>query len=301
MADAASPSAPPPDQFAAAVEQIRSSVKWLIAAFGAVGAILVAGVQLKDIGQLHGTALTNLIIWLAVGVGGVVVAVLAAARVLSPVDGSIQALESGPSMGAVRAKVNNDATLLQHQATSLSALLESYNQAIAANRAAWSKVSPSDSANASTRQDAAATQAKQQSLGATVGFLMRLGVYLRVQQLFNEAKFWMAVGAIAAAGGAVGVAYYAKPPKAATPAAAAGAKKPPVFIAPSLVHVSLTPAGRKTLLVQLGTECDLAQLRAVVVSGTTVRPEIITLPTDKCRALRLTLSRSVGVATATAG
>jgi hypothetical protein len=47
-----STSTPQPSSLAQAAERIRDAAKWLIASFAAVGAILVAGLQLTGIGKL---------------------------------------------------------------------------------------------------------------------------------------------------------------------------------------------------------------------------------------------------------
>jgi len=66
-----------------AADRIRESAKWLVASFAAVGALLIAGLQIADIGSLTDERLAWAIVGIIVGVLGVVVAIAAASSVVT--------------------------------------------------------------------------------------------------------------------------------------------------------------------------------------------------------------------------
>jgi hypothetical protein len=74
------------DRLSAGAELYRSGAKWLIAAFGAIGAVLVAGVQVSSIGSLKLTSsrFAVAVVGLLLGLGGVAIAIWCVAYVLEP-------------------------------------------------------------------------------------------------------------------------------------------------------------------------------------------------------------------------
>ncbi|MET7832492.1 pentapeptide repeat-containing protein [Micromonospora sediminicola] len=85
---------PTPSPLAVANQRIRDTAKWFIGSAAAVGAALVAGSQLSDIGRLAAgwpTSAATARLWVAaagvlLGLAGVVVAIASAVRVLLPVQ-----------------------------------------------------------------------------------------------------------------------------------------------------------------------------------------------------------------------
>jgi hypothetical protein len=85
----------PEDRFREANERIRDAAKWLIGASAAVGAILVAGSQLSNIGKLQpGFRLWVAIVGAVLGLWGVVAAIWTAVRLLLPVGITLQDVQS---------------------------------------------------------------------------------------------------------------------------------------------------------------------------------------------------------------
>jgi hypothetical protein len=110
-----------------AVDDLRAAAKWTLAAEGAVGAALISGGPLVAVGQVHGTAHALLAgVGLAVGLGGVGLAIWFTSKVLSPrlttpqtlrspaLDGLKQVIEAEPAQffGVVATRVD---ALLLHQ------------------------------------------------------------------------------------------------------------------------------------------------------------------------------------------
>jgi hypothetical protein len=63
---------------AAAADRLRSSAKWLIASFGAVAAVVVAGISLSDLGGLSGDTPGYRLAWAVGGAFAAIVGVLGA-------------------------------------------------------------------------------------------------------------------------------------------------------------------------------------------------------------------------------
>lgn len=82
MADAAQAPEPLDD----AALKIRETAKWIIASLGAIAAILVAGVQLSDIGAADGTELVVAVGGIGLALLGVLGAIVSVALVLVPQD-----------------------------------------------------------------------------------------------------------------------------------------------------------------------------------------------------------------------
>ena len=70
--------------FTAAADRIRDSAKWLVATFGAVGAVVFAGIALSDLGHVSDGRLFMAAIGFAVAAAlGVIVAIVAAGKVVT--------------------------------------------------------------------------------------------------------------------------------------------------------------------------------------------------------------------------
>jgi hypothetical protein len=82
----AAASSPPADPLAAATDRVRETVKWLITAFAAIGAVLVAGSQLSTLSRLNPSdwRLWIAVLGLAIGLGGVGFAIWKAVDVITP-------------------------------------------------------------------------------------------------------------------------------------------------------------------------------------------------------------------------
>lgn len=118
-------------QFADAIQRIRETAKWLIAAFAAVGAALTASIPLTALGTAHGERLAIAIIGAALALVGIVVAILTVARVLTPVSVTLPELDQ-----LIGADVIADDSLLLGVAPSLTALSQQYKENLKASQQA---------------------------------------------------------------------------------------------------------------------------------------------------------------------
>jgi hypothetical protein len=105
---------------AQAADRIRESAKWLLVSFAAVGATLIAGLQLADIGSLTNDVdnrLTWAIVGIALGVAGVVVAIASASSVVTKSFVTLKSLADGDGSDAASKSVAGDRAVLGGYAT----------------------------------------------------------------------------------------------------------------------------------------------------------------------------------------
>ena len=97
---------------AAAAERIRDSAKWLLGSFAAVGAILVAGLQLTGVGELEDGRLRWALGGLAVAVVGVVIAIGAAGAVVTKTFVTLKWLAQRPDGDPALDRIAGDKVVL---------------------------------------------------------------------------------------------------------------------------------------------------------------------------------------------
>jgi hypothetical protein len=204
------PPAPPADQYSAAVESIRANIKWVLTSFGGVAAALIVGMQLTSVGKLDGIRLAAAIFSVVVALGAVLAVILAAVRVLSPAEGTPAEFADGEDFELLRDFLKTNQSPLRGMASSAGGLAEKYDELVGDEQAAYSayKVNP-DSKELTEKYEAA--KKAQVSLFAVVNEVTKLGLYLRVQDLFKKAMDVLVVAVIVGGAGALAFAYLANP------------------------------------------------------------------------------------------
>jgi hypothetical protein len=125
---------------ASAIDQLRSTAKWLATALAAIAAVLLGGLQLSSIGKTGHLALAVI-----GGVSALVAtgrALWLVTRVLTPVTVTLSELP-----GLIGDVVGRDRTLLKTQDRNLADLIAKYEAEYDTNVAAWEaaeKAPPSD-------------------------------------------------------------------------------------------------------------------------------------------------------------
>ena len=112
--------------YTSGANRLRETAKWLIAAFAAVGTILVAGSQLSDLGSIQDGRLLVAFGAAAVALAGVVLAIGATATVLTPVETVLSAIAEDERY---RAFVERHPDVLRRYARNLPQFLELQEQA----------------------------------------------------------------------------------------------------------------------------------------------------------------------------
>jgi hypothetical protein len=183
-----------------AVDDMRSTAKWTIAAFGAVGSALISGGPLVAVGKVHGTA--HIVIaglGLAAVLAGVCVAIWQTSNVLTPfittpatvrtLTGLITLIDASPEefFGSAATSVRN---LLMHRRAETElqrALATATDPAVRQNLA----------------QNLARVQLSVTRTDPYVRWLLTFAHAWQVQQALRLARRWTAAGGILVVAGAV--------------------------------------------------------------------------------------------------
>jgi hypothetical protein len=272
----------------AAIVQIREVVKWLIAAFAAVGVALAAGSQLSEIGHLSGWRLVAAGLGIFLVLVGVALAILKAVRVLTPEPISLKELAESSDHSGVRQKVESDPTLLLGHGESVIDIQDERNRQYQEETAAWKKFE-ADETDKEALRAAERASANRLETDKAVGWLLEFARYSEISQLFNRSLKWM-TGAAAVAAVGIGLFAWAAHPEDKSDETPA----PVVAKAPVEVEIDLSDDGKQDLADELGPKCDGDKLAAVAVGGTADALEVVTVPGEDCSLERFTLTDTLG-------
>jgi Pentapeptide repeats (8 copies) len=215
-------------------EQVRSTAKWLIGAFAAVGVLLVPGLQLANLGALSGGRLAWALVSALVGIAAVIAATGIITRVVtvsSPSYAELVCREKREAKADPLLKVlNANKTLLQAEAASIEELRAKYGQAIAQRERAYAILDPGP---AGVKGGAAAAQpdpeevermsrhlqsaeAKGDTLRPILDQLSGVAEFQDIRHEFLRSQWWVAGLTVLAAGALVSFALAVHTPGHAT-------------------------------------------------------------------------------------
>lgn len=265
-----------------AVDQMRTTAKWILTLLAAVGAVLTAGVQLSSVGQLKAS---DPRLWLAVGALAVslvsigfiisrVVLVLAGGETSLDklAEEEIKWGEKGPAADIRFAK---ETEYLPDEFPTVGDLREKYHEAKRKLREA-----EEDKEN----KQQAEIDKWDKELRYLTGEVMPqlfMGVrYYRVQRLFREAVRFMIWCGLIAAIGIVVFAWATNPPPSSANA--------PPFRAPVEASLLLTDLGRSSLSLSLGERCVSSgeAIEVLVLSYSEGRAEVVSMSSESCKLSR---------------
>jgi hypothetical protein len=299
-----------------AADRIRDSAKWLLGSFAAVGAILAAGLQLANIGNLNGQDQSRLVaalVGVAVTVIAIVVAIWQAGRVAAVSYVSLGLL-STPDYSEERAEIETDKALILEgenlgqfsqrafaAAAAANSAFETYQQAETAVELAQANhpmppgpnaIEPAEVVEAKRVRDekaAASEEAYQraQHFAKRRDSILEVASFLRVRNAYNKARNFMAAAAVAAAAGIVAFAWGANPPHPLS----SGELLPAT---PSDVTVVFSKPVPASVTQVLGPNCDFSNVAAIAMTVTGDTYQVATLKTDTCQAVFLSIPPYVG-------
>jgi hypothetical protein len=289
MATTPPPPPPPPtaagDALTRAADRIRATAQWLITAFAAVAAVLVAGSQLSDIGHLGGWRLAVAFISVVIAVAAVAYAIGQAAGVATAGRVSLGDLANPneTTLNDVRQRVNGDPALLAGYGD-VAALSTDYAATLSQRKAALADYY-ANVGNQGKETTARVADAQAQAVDQAVQRLLNVASFYTLSKKFNDSRPRMFVGALVGALAIVGFAWAAHPPDK---------KTKPAVAAPAEVTIKLTKEGKKLLSAPLGKQCVARSVPAIVLATTAGTAEVVTLPRGGCRIRRFTVSADVG-------
>jgi hypothetical protein len=264
------------------VERVREAAKWLIGAFAAIGALLVAGIQLSDAGQLtledDKDRLIAAIAGLIFGFGGVMWAILENVRMLLPAAMTIDRLKTEEGLAPF---FNDNPELIPGPPKSVDDFVTAF----------WARSDAYDSAKTKYEEtyedtDKAKLEKEKKRLGVAereMREVLSLANWKATERLFNDDVRWRLVGAaIIATVGIALFAWAANPPEEEKESA----EKPVLGVAPSLGRLTFKPEAESQLKQALGESCEIGKVRVLVIGGTKKEPEVISIPEAGCDAVR---------------
>jgi hypothetical protein len=200
----------PATQTTTAANQVRQNVKWLIAAFAAVGAALAAGIQISNLGGVQsGGRLTAAFVGAALGLVGIIVAIWQAGKVLDLQQATTADLTTSTLL---RKRLEEEPAFLGgYGHESPAALVKDYERLLGEVRRAEraTRQKPDDKA-AAVRL--ASVSAEFDGLSNAVDFLRKVVIYEHTQARYVEARPRIVGAAILTFSGLALFAYAANPP-----------------------------------------------------------------------------------------
>jgi hypothetical protein len=193
-----------------AADRLRETTKWLIAAFAAIGGVLIAGSQLSSIGSLAPGDWLRFVIaaaGLLLALAGVAFAIDAAVGVFAAGSVSLGGLATRPPDDGVRQRIDGDRVLLGGR-DGLGELVADYEAAVAQRTDAYEAYL----ADESKLGHAKTTHANAAAVAQTVQDALAVASYEDVVRSFKNARSRLFAGAIVAALGVLAFAAAANPP-----------------------------------------------------------------------------------------
>lgn len=285
MASASPSAASNPNQSLAAIDRIRDTAKWLLTTFGVVGAALVAGTQLSDIGDAEGWRLALAFGGAVLGFLGVALAIWMTGRVFMPQRVGLEEITSDANVGKW---ASEDPGLLKGQADTVDELVRRYRETLKAYGEARREAqnAPTDQA---LKSAVAAKQAEYQSVENPTQLIRGMAIFDRVNSTFRDALIAVGIGIALAGVGlllfayATGSASNENEGEAASSAVSAASAS---FLTPAAVTVVPTQEGKAVLADILGKDCDPAKADALLLGQSEGNIEIASPAVGKCRAAR---------------
>lgn len=264
-------------------EELRATAKWILTSFAAVGAILVAGLQLASLGKLTGDVpdarIAAALAGIAAAALGVGIAIWFTSNVLAPFLNSFRRAEEEPEAAA---RVLADRELVGVTYAELKTRIKQADAALA-NVADKGLDDPAYQAAWRLRDE----WEKSKGLALTaIGSELLWRRYERARMAVIWAIALITIGVVAFAWGA-------NPPEDEK-------EKPPVALgqAPLLLDLTLTAAGVDALKKARG--CATSDLQVLSIAGTPAEREVVTVPAGRCKAVRFVLTPELGTAVAAA-
>jgi hypothetical protein len=268
--------------------RIRDVAKWLILVFGAIGGVLLTGLQLSSIGE-EGTDHTLAIAGLVLGLFGAALALGFTVVVLLPTRISLKGLAEQKKDSGIPKLVAEDDGLLDGYAKTIAGFVEVRNAAIAAVAEARKDLETNSRSDSVERleKDLKAAEAKRGRIGATSGELLSLALTERVKNRMVIATVAVFAGAFCVAGG-ISLFSWATNQSGTSPVGEVVPKRP------SGALVRLSRNGRETLAGNLGRNCGTSRLKAIALGGPPNALEMVSVPVGHCETVRFVLTPTVG-------
>jgi hypothetical protein len=291
-----------------AAQTTREAAKWLVAAFGALGAVLIGNASIQDLGGLSDSGQRQAYVFLGIALLGVLLIIVPAGFVLSPMESSASHLAAS---GGRLAKYRKDWLKRYHEPqlggrSSLRQLMDEHELYVHARLVAFSRKHnlteperPSGvSSEALQRLQSDGNQTlsldeqierTEAALSSTNPYVDQIGVALAGRSLRERFAFTMAAlvaGVLLAAVGASGFAT-AETEEQAKSAASTASPVVDLATAPVAARLVFEDEAKDRFGPLLGDGCDLENVAVLVLSANEETVEVVSLPQLGCDLQRL--------------
>lgn len=262
------------EEYRLAIEHLRNTSKWILTVFAAVAGVLVAGLQLSNLGKVEFP-------YLAVSACAFLVALVA---VLVIINKTVRVLRIGTVTESILRDFAPKSKDIRLNDPSLLCGYENVDDFIDN----YIKLR-SDYLEAQNKGDQKTVERlikKVMTFDYHNTQLFCLAKYAIVLKAFKEAIQWLFVCAVVAAI-AIGVFAWAT------------GQNPSVQIIlqspPSAAAVTLNASGRNLLTDSLGQQCvEQTPIPVIILSIQDGRFEVVTIPSAKCRVAKFTVDKNIG-------
>jgi len=289
----ASDSPSPASPTSQGVQSYRTAARWLIASFGALGAALIASLQLKDLSSISGSEKTWAIWGFIIAMAGVLLALAAASSILAAQSMELQEIRDREYLNRYFAQRRD---LLQGF-ESPTAIEAAFSTSYTDRRVAYEKQVAAWLAGHNDDED----KSKRQYLAATLNLdlvvpaadqLVDIGLFVKVSRRWRLVVLpGIVLGVIMATAG-VGL-FAVNDSGSATQTAQAVPETPTVAV------LDLKPSMDSMYQPVLGSECRLSRIEVLVLGATATSWDLSTID-PHCDVERLSLPVGDGAITACA-
>jgi hypothetical protein len=275
----------------AGLKSIRDTAKWLIAAFGATGGALIASVQLTDLGHLSGSHKTEALVGFSLAIVGVMVALLAAASILTAQVVTLEELATGRQRTRWRSKKSLAAATIgkdvlagfgsiQEVQKLYSESSELRHKAYLGELDAWYESKPQAEQQSLNDQFQLAVRRLREA-NPIVQLLLDIGLFEKVRQRWTSVVLPLVTVGVLVAGFGAGLFALADSVQASSSA--------PVAARPPLVgEMALNGMGQSDFKSILGPGCQLTDV-AVEVFASSAKGWDVETADPLCNLERLTI------------
>lgn len=288
--DAPAKEAAQTEGFGGSADKVREAAKWIVAAFGALGAALIASLSLSNLGSLSGGDLGLALLGFVIGLAGTAIVIGSVSRVLTVSLASLSEL-SGSTVDsrAVALLEKNEAMLGGFESPEKLATTHLHAQKRRVD--AYEKMLQASDKPTYDSNDRV-FQVASRELELTSPVVERVLGLVALDQLlrrYGEALKLTALGVSIAALGVALFAYYGHGPEPNVEPQAAVADAPVVAV------VDLNETGVQTFGDMLGKSCELDHLQVLALDSTGDSTDVVVLPGTGCEVRRLTVTPNMGI------
>lgn len=272
----------------ASADRIRETAKWMVATFGAVAGVLVAGLQLSDIGGLEGSDRNIAVAGSVIAIGAVIAIIYITAAVLARGRVARSDLAAGPRQNRRLVRELERSKGLYMPYESIPDFVAAVEQQWTKQVESWSRLhSATDkAAQDNAKADFTATKAVLPELNRRMSQLLGIARVEDVKLAFERTRKWTAALAVIAAIGAAAFSYVNVAPDEKSEKA--------LPQSPVVALADLSGAGKNVLQGVAGEKCDLDALEVVTLSASAGGWEAVILPVDGCETARVVIPFTQG-------